>query len=371
MPDLLPSWFIPAAATLIGFCIGSFLNVVIYRIPRGLSINSPKRSFCPHCHASIPWYHNLPVVSWLVLRGKCAYCKAPISFRYWVVEVLTGLLFAAIAYTNQNSSLVTLILLGVWVSFAIAIAFIDAEHMLVFPRHTLIATAAGLGVSLSGPQWIVGQSPDFFSSLSISVIGWVTGYIVIRLVIELGKLLFGRWEREYPDNSSWELREPDSDQAELTLKLPDGDYTWSELFTRSSDQAILSGVSLEIDNHLIPGETCTLFQDRIVAADGTVFLIEQIQSARGTLKHIKANREAMGYGDAWIMAMIGSLTGWEGVVFCLLVGSVIGIAVGLLGKYGLGKPMPFGPSLLLAAVAWPLGGYQLMDRYLYWLSYGI
>jgi hypothetical protein len=83
MPDYLPCWFLPAACALIGACIGSFLNVVIYRLPRNLSINEPKRSFCPACKKSIPWYRNIPVASWLILRGKCANCHSRISFRYW------------------------------------------------------------------------------------------------------------------------------------------------------------------------------------------------------------------------------------------------------------------------------------------------
>ena len=68
-------WYIPAI--FIGACIGSFLNVVIYRVPLGLSVNEPKRSFCPHCKKPIPLKRNIPLVSWLMLRGKCADCGAP------------------------------------------------------------------------------------------------------------------------------------------------------------------------------------------------------------------------------------------------------------------------------------------------------
>ena len=87
-------WYIPAI--FIGACIGSFLNVVIYRVPLGLSVNEPKRSFCPHCKKPIPLGRNIPLVSWLMLRGKCADCGAPIAFRYFAVELLTALMFAAV-----------------------------------------------------------------------------------------------------------------------------------------------------------------------------------------------------------------------------------------------------------------------------------
>src|SRR5512140_1228696 len=86
-------WIIFAFA--IGASIGSFLNVVIYRLPRDLSLVSPG-SMCPYCHRHIQFYDNIPLFSWLFLRAKCRYCKAPISPRYFIIELLTAVIFACL-----------------------------------------------------------------------------------------------------------------------------------------------------------------------------------------------------------------------------------------------------------------------------------
>src|SRR5215212_6702711 len=85
-----------AFAFALGAAVGSFLNVCIYRWPVDLSIHRPRRSFCPSCKQLIPWHQNIPLISWAVLRRRCANCGAKISFRYFAVELVTGLLFLAI-----------------------------------------------------------------------------------------------------------------------------------------------------------------------------------------------------------------------------------------------------------------------------------
>lgn len=81
-------------AVVLGAIVGSFLNACIHRMPRNVPLGNPRRSFCPACERTIPWYYNLPIVSWLWLRGRCAYCGAGISVRYWIVELLTAALLS-------------------------------------------------------------------------------------------------------------------------------------------------------------------------------------------------------------------------------------------------------------------------------------
>lgn len=123
---------------LLGLSIGSFLNVLIYRVPRKESLWSPP-SHCPNCHTPIKWYDNLPILSFILLRGRCRHCKERISFRYPLVELAAGILFVAvfckaigISISFLNYRLIAELLAGLFfVSVLLAIAYIDAEHQII------------------------------------------------------------------------------------------------------------------------------------------------------------------------------------------------------------------------------------------------
>jgi leader peptidase (prepilin peptidase)/N-methyltransferase len=138
-----------AAVVLVtGLLFGSFLNVCIHRLPRGLSVVRP-RSACPHCSAFIPWYDNVPVVSWLWLRGRCRQCKRAISPRYIAVEILTALLFlACYAAFGQSWSMVKFC---VFSFLLLGLIFTDAEHKLLPDGMTLPGLGLGLLFSLLVP----------------------------------------------------------------------------------------------------------------------------------------------------------------------------------------------------------------------------
>ena len=126
--NLLPPVFGYIVAGVFGAIIGSFLNVVIHRVPLEESIVFPNSS-CPSCGGAIAFYDNIPVLSYLALRAKCRHCKEHISFRYPAVELLTAALFVAVAWHDGLSAALPFDL--VFVSALLALVFIDAEHMLL------------------------------------------------------------------------------------------------------------------------------------------------------------------------------------------------------------------------------------------------
>jgi leader peptidase (prepilin peptidase)/N-methyltransferase len=130
---------------LLGLVVGSFLNVVIHRLPRGESLSRP-RSRCPSCGTALKPYDNVPVVSWLVLRGRCRSCGAPISARYPVVEALTAAAFAGAALTRGVDDD-----LALWLPFVamlIAVAGIDLDHRIIPNRIVLPAAVWGIAATI-------------------------------------------------------------------------------------------------------------------------------------------------------------------------------------------------------------------------------
>jgi len=135
-------------ALLVGLCIGSFLNVVIYRLPLGQSLVSP-RSRCTKCGYELSWYDNVPVLSWALLGGRCRRCRAPISVQYPIVELVTGLLFVLVAWlTPVGPLLVSRLIL---VAILVALFGIDLEHQILPNFITLPGVVIGLLFSLIAP----------------------------------------------------------------------------------------------------------------------------------------------------------------------------------------------------------------------------
>ncbi len=236
-------------AGVFGLILGSFFNVCIYRIPQNKSIVWPG-SFCPKCNNHIRWYDNIPVLSYLFLRGKCRHCKAPISLQYPLVELLTGLLTVLFVW-KYGLGIWTFVLLTA-VYFLIILSVIDLQLMIIPDRFSLGMIVLGVAFAWCNPN---------FSGL------W--------------------WEKE------------------LSSLL---------------------------------GAGVGLFGVLAIALIGTWLF----------------KKEAMGGGDVKLMAGIGSLIGWQGVITTVVMGSFFGLIYALFVMIRRGKQVneaiPFGPFLSLGAL---------------------
>lgn len=349
-------WLFPVFFAMFGACIGSFLNVVIYRLPLGLSVNEPSRSFCPTCKEPIPWYLNIPILSWLMLRGRSACCNTPISVRYWLVEVATALLFGLVAWYFAVDDIITQALLCAWVAAMLATLCTDWEHMVVMPVLMVVAAAAGVLVSLLSP-WFTGDALEPEEGILLSLLGAVVGFAFFRLVGWAGTLAFGRRHRNFDAAQGWKLHQAEGED-DIVLDFADGEsLRWSRVFAESSNTLTLLQGGLE-DGRGGTGDIA-FSADAAVLADGTRVALEDVESLSGTCGGYRSRQAAMGSGDAWIAMGIGALLGWEGVLFSLVAGSFIGLALAVVSRVGFGKPMPFGPALILAAGLWLFFGVQI------------
>jgi len=218
-------WFIPAWVFGFGACVGSFLNVCIYRIPAGQSVVTP-RSHCA-CGAPIRWHDNLPILSWFILRGRARCCGRPFSFRYPCIEALTAVLFTACWMSFPAAKALCGMLLC---AVLIAATFIDVDHL---------------------------DIPDVFS-LGLAVAGIV-----------------------------------------LSFALPALHGRQNELFVIASVRSGFDGVT------------------GLFVGSGLILWIALL--AEAVLK-----KEAMGFGDVKFVGAIGAFIGWQGAVFAVFGGAVIG-----------------------------------------------
>jgi len=160
---------------LLGLFIGSFLNVVIYRLPRGETVVWG-RSYCPACGRTLAWYDLIPVLSYLFLRGRCRYCRLPISPRYPIVELVTGVVFTTLFYNFGLSwILVKYLFLG---AVLVAASLIDLEHYLI--PDCLVVTGACGGIFLS----LLARDVGFWSSLWGAAAA--AGFLLLVAVISKG-----------------------------------------------------------------------------------------------------------------------------------------------------------------------------------------
>jgi len=468
----------------LGCIVGSFLNVCIYRMPLGKSIVSPP-SHCPHCEYSIPFYLNIPLVTWLMLRGRCKNCGAPILPRYFIVEFLTGaaflgcwLKFADLLHPFQ--AMPVALVYAIFLSGLIVATFIDIEHFIIPDEITLGGMAAGFVASLFLPQLQAANSLG--AGLLQSLLGIAVGAGIVYTILRLGKLMFGKYvlnldaesrviftesailfppkrlflEQGYQQTYDWfafqaekvelmdrcygkatvaisaqqiilqtSLGKEEFDRAamlhfETTLKrqLSSGETArlvgarWNpihllidwlySLFKSLSRRTKAENLS---DAHLVFTPTeAWLCRREMMFEEAEIFYrktdainlhAREVETQFGSWRDVPVRltpltlkigdvefnpeavprmevvtdrmvmpREAMGLGDVKFMAAIGAFIGWPGVIFSLMVSSLIGSAVGvtliLLRKREWSSKIPYGPYIALAAAIWIFFGKKLV-----------
>ena len=183
-------WFMPALIFIFGAVVGSFLNVCIYRIPSNQSVVKPP-STCA-CGVRIPWYHNIPILSWFILRGKAACCGQAFSPRYALLELLTGVLFVACWLRFAPS----VALVGMlFVCLMMVGTFVDLDHMIIPDRVSIGGMILGVGLSFCIPD-LHGMGAatleGYLKSGVIGIMGAIVGAGLVYWIAILGELILGK-----------------------------------------------------------------------------------------------------------------------------------------------------------------------------------
>ena len=380
LPPTVLTWYLGTLAFFFGACIGSFLNVCIYRIPRDESVIHPP-SHCPGCNRNIAWYDNIPLVSYIVLRGRCRGCGIRISPRYVLVELLTALILIAFWHAYGITWISTVGPDGVltqtlsfdmrtpvyWLMAAGLIlgTFVDFEHMILPDRVTIGGMILGPILSFLVPS--LHEQATRTGGLFASLIGLAVGFGLLFAVVELGKLAFGRKRIALEEPEAFRI---DTENDESILVIEDDREPWSELFPRDSDHWVLEAETVELEGEDLGPAHIALRLNEILVGERTLTPTEAA-GLHGRITAYTYPREAMGFGDVKLLGAIGAFLGWHAVLFTImfasLAGSVVGIALILLRNKEWQSRIPFGPYLALAALVWALWGQSWWAAYSAWL----
>ena len=343
-----------------GSVVGSFLNVCIHRMPLEQSLIRPP-SQCPKCEYSIPWHLNMPIISWLMLRGKCRQCTEPISPRYIGVEILTGFAFLACwaVFGAQNTPGV--LLATTWsivLAGLIAATFIDFEHFIIPDEITLGGVAVGFLISAGLP--LLHEAESGTASLTASGLGILVGGGSVLTVLQLGKWFFGK--------TTVQLEKEDiAIFTESELHLPGEVIPYEDIFFRNSDTLRFHANRLELTDRCLTNVDVALSPKQLVIGEET-YDPKTITYLKADADEMVIPREAMGFGDVKFMAAIGAFVGWQGALFSLMASAVVGAAVGVsllaIGRKDWSDRLPYGPYISLAAVIWIFFGKAILDAWL-------
>jgi leader peptidase (prepilin peptidase)/N-methyltransferase len=341
-----------------GCVAGSFLNVCIYRLPREESVVRPP-SHCPHCGYTIPWYLNIPLVTWLWLHARCAECGAKISVRYFLVELLTGIAFALCWMHFGHRTPGVAIVFCLLIAGLITATFIDLEHFIIPDEITMGGMVVGVlcaffvpATHLQFPLLLPAKLPGV--GMKESVLGMVVGAALVYAILRLGKLLFGRYKLRLAPGTRISF-------TETALQLPTHNIPYEELFYRPNDTIRLDAKHVELIDRCYSTVEVRL-QPKELRIGEDIYEPDKVPHLEATTDQIVLPREAMGLGDVKFMAAIGAFLGWPAVVFSLALSSVIGSLAGVvlifLRRREWSARLPYGPYIAVAAILWIFGGYK-------------
>ncbi len=338
---MLLLWIVVAA--LYGLAIGSFLNVVIWRLPRGGSIESPTWSYCPRCEHRLGALDLFPVFSFLALRAKCRYCHAPISWRYPGVELLTSILFAIVAgFTWQaGGQWYDAVLFCAFTAILICVFFIDLEHFVIPDELSvlgvLLGLAHGLVSSLFGLSPSLGTRVVNFGPFWDSVAG-LFGYAALIYAIGLLSYVYL--------------------VAVLDKRLGAGQAAGAYLRENADDWAYLTTYYLGTILPPLRRYANARWGEKLALEGFTSEEIESDEDAGG-----------MGGGDGKLAAAIGANLGLSlalgSLGFAIFLGALAGLIVIARQRRRLGEriPIPFGPAMALGALLALFYGHTLAAWY--------
>jgi leader peptidase (prepilin peptidase)/N-methyltransferase len=354
----VPFHFWSVVFFVFGSMVGSFLNVCIYRMPLGESVVSPP-SHCPHCKYSIPWYLNIPLVTWVYLRGKCRNCGAPISARYFLVELLTAVVFLCCWLEFGRQSPALAVVYALFLAGLIVATFIDIEHLIIPDEITIGGMVVGFICSFFLPA-LQGQT-SASGGMKWSLIGIGVGAGVIYGIARIGKWWLGRHKIALPAGCRIIFTED-------AVVLPDEIVPFDQLFYRKSDSISLRARTLELVDRCYQDVPVRLKQTCLEIGDARLNP-EDVPHMEAVCDEVVLPREAMGLGDTKFLGAIGAFLGWKAVLFSIMVSSVVGSAFGMalivLRKKDWSSQVYYGPFLALGAAVWIFDGERIIE---WWFS---
>jgi len=365
-----PEWIWLIFLFAFGSCIGSFLNVVIYRLPRDKSIVTPPSS-CPSCNKRIQFYDNIPLFSWLILRGRCRYCKARISIRYFIVELFTAVMFVGVYALFYIVGLRRFddaggpigwdsFLAGGWLFYLVCMVLlsaflsasaIDLELWVIPISLCWFVTIVGIAASTAASFVVDAAAIRAYSIFPVA--GSVTGAMAaggaVGLVISLIGLATGKIKRsyEYPEDFEGETEEDEPDFAHRI------EVAREVLFLLPVIVGVLIGyVVLCRVESVRPWWVDTMQSPVLAGFMGSLWgylagcAVVWATRILGTLAF---GKEAMGLGDVHLMGAAGAVTGPLAVVLAFFIAPFFGLAWAMYQAiFKKTRQIPYGPFLSMA-----------------------